>query len=565
MIEAELPDGTVLEFPEGTSPDIVQKAVKSRLGVASPKAETPSFGQMLKDQIIGSAPVQLGMGAVRGAGSIGATLLAPVDMAKDALAGKGLSLESNRQRRAAMDEALSGMGADTSGFAYNAGKIGGEIAGTAGIPGVLAKGAQGLGAAPALIQALHTGGMSAGGLQGAKGLATRTIAGALTGGATAGLVNPEDAGTGMVVGGALPIITKTAGAAGQKIGNALRPSQDTIAAAQKAQKYGIPVGLGDVAENRGIQAARSILRDAPISGGMAQNAREAQQQAFNAAVGKTFGAPEKKLTLDVLDSAKQKLGSEFDRIWNNNVLSVDPKMIDTLESVKTQASKLPRNEGGAVLREIDDLYSRMVPDANGNLQIPGDVANKFQSYLRRRAESFPALSDEFTKLRRSILDTFNASVAPADAAALTLNRSQYKAFKTVEPLLRSSELGVAGRSAGDVPAALLPNAVNKSYGNLKGAELADLAQVGSRFIVDRTPQTGGSARAALQNTAIGAALMGTGGVPALAAGVPSAIGLQKVMQSKALAQALMGQGASNPVIENALRQSILAAPVFIAQ
>ena len=44
-------------------------------------------------------------GAVRGAGSIGATLLAPVDIASDAIAGKGLSLESNRERRAAMDAA----------------------------------------------------------------------------------------------------------------------------------------------------------------------------------------------------------------------------------------------------------------------------------------------------------------------------------------------------------------------------------------------------------------------------------------------------------------------------
>ena len=45
-------------------------------------------------------------GAVRGAGSIGATILAPYDMARDALDGKGLSLESNRQRRADMTAGL---------------------------------------------------------------------------------------------------------------------------------------------------------------------------------------------------------------------------------------------------------------------------------------------------------------------------------------------------------------------------------------------------------------------------------------------------------------------------
>ncbi len=54
----------------------------------------------------------LAAGALRGAGSIGATLLAPQDMLQDALQGRGLSLQSNRERRAAMDAGLRSMGAD---------------------------------------------------------------------------------------------------------------------------------------------------------------------------------------------------------------------------------------------------------------------------------------------------------------------------------------------------------------------------------------------------------------------------------------------------------------------
>ena len=76
-------------------------------------------------------------GAVRGAGSIGATLLSPIDIAKDAIAGKGLSLESNRARRKGMDDALQSMGAEPESWMYKGGKLGGEIAGTAGMGGVL--------------------------------------------------------------------------------------------------------------------------------------------------------------------------------------------------------------------------------------------------------------------------------------------------------------------------------------------------------------------------------------------------------------------------------------------
>ena len=33
MIEAELPDGTILEFPDGTDPSVIQRTVKRVLGV----------------------------------------------------------------------------------------------------------------------------------------------------------------------------------------------------------------------------------------------------------------------------------------------------------------------------------------------------------------------------------------------------------------------------------------------------------------------------------------------------------------------------------------------------
>lgn len=561
MIEAELPDGTVLEFPDGTSPDVVQRVVKQRLGLAQAPTDpaTPTRADLIKQEAKDFfAPVgNVLAGAVRGAGSIGATLIRPFESAQD-----------NEQRRQSMDAALQSLGADTDSLGYGAGKLGAEIAGTAGAGGVLAKGAQAVKAAPAIVNALRTGGMSAGGVTGAPGLALRAWAGAVTGGASAAMVNPEDAGTGAVVGGAIPASAKVVGEAGKQLGKLIRPSGDIAPIAQKAQQYGIPIGFGDVAENRMVQATRSILRDAPLTGGMSAGAQEAKQEAFNRAVGQTFGADAPKLTTQVIDTAKQKMGAEFDRIWNNNSLKVTPDFASKLSELKKISAKLPRNEGQSLSAEIDDLATKVVTDANGEQIIPGDVANKFQQYLRRRAEGSAGLRNELGDMRQAIISAFNQSVSPADAAALTMNRTQYKAFKTVEPILKSAELGVAGRLPGDVPAALLPSAVSKSYSNVDGAPLADLAQVGSRFLVDRVPQTGGSARAALQNTAIGAALLGGGMTNPLltAAAVPGAIGIQSMLNSPALLRAAMGQGGPvRPELIQALRAAQLAAPVISAQ
>ena len=121
-------------------------------------------------------------------------------------------------------------------------------------------------------------------------------------------------------------------------------------------------------------------------------------------------------------------------------------MVGKMQELSQQAAKLPKSEGQSLIAEINDLYSRMAQNADGSLVIDGNTANKFQSYLRRRAEGSAGLKNELGDLRQTIIKTFNDSVSPTDAAALTLNRSQYKAFKTVEPLLRSAEAGVAAVS-----------------------------------------------------------------------------------------------------------------------
>ena len=204
-------NGQVIEFPDGMPAGEIEGAIKKNM-LSIPKEKTFSDKAM---QQVGN----VGAGLVRGAGSIGSTLIAPWDIAKDAINGKGLSLESNRQRRSDMDSALASMGAETDSFGYGAGKIGGEILGTAGAGGaaanVIGKVAPRFAASvPGLLDAIRTGGMSANG----SGMATRAAGGAINGGLSAGLINPEDAGTGMAIGAIAPGVISAAGNFGRSIG-----------------------------------------------------------------------------------------------------------------------------------------------------------------------------------------------------------------------------------------------------------------------------------------------------------------------------------------------------------
>jgi hypothetical protein len=120
-------------------------------------------------------------GLLRGAGSIGATLVSPTDILSDAMAGRPL-MQSNRERRAAMDAALGTLGADTNSTMYGLGKTAAEIAGTAGAGGMLARGATMAGVPANVARLLEAGGLVRGGNYGAK-----VAAGAAAGGAGAPL------------------------------------------------------------------------------------------------------------------------------------------------------------------------------------------------------------------------------------------------------------------------------------------------------------------------------------------------------------------------------------------
>jgi hypothetical protein len=127
-------------------------------------------------------------------------------------------------------------------------------------------------------------------------------------------------------------------------------------------------------------------------------------------------------------------------------------------------------------------------------------------------------------------------------------------------------LGVAGREAGDVPAGLLPGAVLQSYkSNPAGSPLAELSKMGSKYLVDRSPQTGGSARALIQNSAIGGALgVGMFSNPLLAAGViPVGMGMNQVLGSPMLARGLLS--AQAPQMGGLLSLGQKVAPVLTAQ
>ena len=205
-IYAELHDGTRLEFPDGTKPEIVDRIVQSHIvaQLSAPKHDSRSWlGNINHDA--GNALV----GGVTGAAKL-------VSALPDWLATKaGIdNAYLGAQHQTALEQNQLGrdIGADPESIAYKGGEIASQIAGTAGIGGILSKVPMLAQVSPKLAAAIESGGFSLGknavpaATIGGKiaDAATRVAGGAITGAATGGVTNPAEALTSAAIGAALP-------------------------------------------------------------------------------------------------------------------------------------------------------------------------------------------------------------------------------------------------------------------------------------------------------------------------------------------------------------------------
>lgn len=485
-------------------------------------------------------------GLVRGAGSIGSTLLAPGDAIQDAMAGRPL-MSTNNARRQGIDAGLQEAGADPNSFNYGAGKLTGEIAGTAGTGSLLAQGAKAAGSAPQLINALQSGGMTLGpgAAPGAMNALTRIAGGAATGGASAGLVNPSDALTGAAIGGALPAVTKTVGAAGNALGRAVSGGQmapEVQALATRAKDLGIDIPADRLVNSKPLNALASSLDYVPGSGRTATMSKMEDQ--LNTAVSRTFGQDSSNVT-QALRKAGDELGGKFDKVLSQNTVKVDSQFLNDLTDASQMASKELGSDGAKIIgNQVDEILAK----ASQTGEIDGQAAYNIKKTLdrigkRNSPEAFYALD-----LKQKLMEALNRSLGPAEADAFKTVRQQYGNMLSLEKIAQNGAEG--GISIGRLA----------NMKNINNPELQELADISAQFLKSREGPHG-----AAQRVGAGALALGLTGPAGLAAGVATGRGANMLLNSGAVKNRLMSSGTNALAGPGEMSQLLYrAAPVLPA-
>lgn len=336
-----------------------------------------------------------------------------------------------------------------------------------------------------------------------------------------------------------------AGAAGAVIGKGLGGfgiDQYTANLAQKAINMGIPLRAGQIAGNPFIRTADDVVSRIPGSGAAGQ--QEAIQTGINRALANEMGTSAERITPDVMDATKQRLGQTFDAVAQATpVINAQP-LLGTFADIEHEASSaLPDSEYQPIQKQMQNILNMV--DEGGNI-----TGEQYQNLTRKGSPLMNVLNSNSSNVKfyagqvRNALDgAMQASAPPEAQQALTQARYQYKVMKTIEPLVEKS-------STGNINPTLLMGAVRGSFGNMayNGAgNMGDLARIGQ--MIKPPPNSGTPERLAVLGALTGGA--GSGIIGALHSPVDAAIGL-----GGAVGVPLAARGA-NMLLNNSMMRNAL--------
>jgi hypothetical protein len=415
------PDGAihVFEGPDNANPADIEAFAAQTFG----KQQTPApersttFGQDIGN-LIG--------GAVRGAGSIGATLLAPIDIAARAM-NKGQPINiggydiAGQDRRAGMTGGLQEMGVDSESTMYGIGKFGGEMAGTAGAGGMLAKG---LSAAPTvasrvpgLIEALRSGGMTG------PNIGARVTGGAVSGGASAALVNPEDVGSGAAISAALPVVGKAGSAVTKMLGGTTGVGEEALKQAYQAGKQGGTKATSFVEAMREGQGMNNVL-DAARANLSAMNAQK--QNAYRS------GMVDIRNDKSILDFANidNAVGKAFDmatfkgQVKNQDAVNALSKIRDSIDEWKSlDPTEFHTPEGlDALKQRVGGLLESIPFEQKTARTAAGNVYNSIKNEITAQAPTYAKVMKDYHSASETMQEIERALSLGQKASADTAMR-----------------------------------------------------------------------------------------------------------------------------------------------
>lgn len=128
-------------------------------------------------------------------------------------------------------------------------------------------------------------------------------------------------------------------------------------AAQVLQDAGVPLDRSQRLGGRFRQMLRSAVTDHPLTAGRQAEFSEAQQRAFTRAVLRSVGAKADEATQDVMLAAKNRIGSVFDDIGKQGAMFDDALQTDLARIIGEARRTAVESDLAPLLKNVDDILN----------------------------------------------------------------------------------------------------------------------------------------------------------------------------------------------------------------
>jgi hypothetical protein len=311
-----------------------------------------------------------------------------------------------------------------------------------------------------------------------------------------GAIQPVGTGESRVDNVAKGAATSAGVTAGLKgIGRVLKPIRSANTPAEQSavdtlRADGVQLSVGQQTGSRATQTAERMLRDNPYTGPAMSAQAQKQAESFTRSALKTAGGDAAGATPAVMGAAKDRIGNGMNTIFSRTRVALGPQDLQAIQAIEQSAAR----------QGVAGPFKAIADDIRNNLQAgQGRLDGAFYQKIRRDLQALEAKADHkalATDFREGLDDAFHASATPADKAALTTLRGQYRNLMAIADSADTTNRGLVS------PAALAQKLKTGKYTKREfryGGEeaLAKLARSAST-VADRFPNSGTAARAGAQ-------------------------------------------------------------------
>jgi|GEM_PF-1176259 len=413
-------------------------------------------------------------------------------------------------------------------YSGGVGRLGGQLAATFNLPAKLAKGVMSV--APAagkmaptvarVAESIGSGGLRIGAPTGslAGDLALRSLGGGISGGVTAGLVSPDSAGEGALIGAISPLTMTGAHSLSKALGKSHAeravaqarnaPKLDTIREATAAGYVIPPTSVNPSLTNKTLESISGKIATA-------QAASVRNQQVTDSLARKALGLPDDfQLTADALSQyRKEAFEAGYEPLKKIGQVNVDQQFKDALDGIikrftgkgtipamerpeiaqLVDSYRLPGFDSGDAVEAISQLRlnagSAFARGENELAHATRAVANAIEGQLERAAANIsPDLLEAFRQSRMNIAKSHTVEKALRQGAG-SIDASKIASQIKKVPL--SEELDLIARFANAFPKA------NQASAQVAGPGVSKLAAAAAPIFAGGGAVVGGPVGAAI--------------------------------------------------------------------